>query len=101
MFDIDGDAHDAKRIANNYLNSTGYSQETKTYFIKSSVLGGQTVTEYSRTTKGTTIKTRYKSYVHAARFWQVLFQPEELAYGFHNAFAGFVLLLFLSFYFDF
>jgi YD repeat-containing protein len=64
---FDGNGGEAKRISVNGVGSG--SQTTKTYFIKSSVSGGQTVTEYSQTittNNSTSTKTRYKSYVRAA-----------------------------------
>jgi YD repeat-containing protein len=75
---FDGNGSEGRRIAGNYVSNG--SQTTKTYFIKSSVLGGQTITEYSKTTTVTTTtltKTRYKSYVRAAGT-VLAFQLQEL-----------------------
>ncbi len=78
-----GDGAEAKReTVNSVFMGTGYDIDTTTtYFIRSSVLGGKTITEHSTTehidgyTRDTTYTSRYKSYVYAG--------GSEIAYDIH------------------
>jgi YD repeat-containing protein len=76
----DGDGAETVRYSANSVGAD--TDETATYFLRSSVLGGRTITEYSKTdytdwsTSDTTTTFRYKSYVYAG--------GSEIAYKIHS-----------------